>query len=89
MPEKTAIKTSIGTLYVRHMYISDRQYFEIEDAEDRGRAVVLRLVGRESNKENDAPLSEEDLGALTITDFEALTPAIAKQNNWSYLLRAR
>ncbi|SFL94532.1 hypothetical protein [Nitrosomonas communis] len=79
---KAAVKTSISTLYVRHVIDTDWKSFEIDDAYELGRAGVRQLSSRIENNRDSAPLSEEDLNAFNEADYLLLVPVISKQNGW-------
>lgn len=62
LPAKAVVKTSLGSLYVRHAYSSDRKHFEIDDNRELGKAVVRQLSSRSEDKNDNGPLTEEYLG---------------------------
>lgn len=85
IPEKAAVSTSLGILYVRPIYISDSNVFESDDAAELGRAVVRKVASRMQDKRDITPLADEDLDALLDTDFEVLAPVVAEKNHWDAL----
>lgn len=85
MPEKTPIPTSLGTLYVRHIYVSDWKHLERNDSDELGKAIVGRVTSRLKDKGDDTALSDDDFAALVSTDFDVLAPAIAAQCGWGAL----
>jgi len=85
VPEKAAVSTSVGTLYVRPISISDSKVFECHEAADLGRAIVHMVTSRIQEKRDSTPLANEDFDALLETDIEALAPVIADKNNWEAL----
>lgn len=84
-PEKISIETSIGTLYVRNVFISDWGYLELEDAAEMGRVAIQRLCNRIQDKHDSSVLDDDDLSRLTDVDCQALAQAVAKQNRWREL----
>lgn len=82
LPNKAAVSTSIGTLYVRHANVSDLKSFNVESAHDLGKAVIRRLCNRNESKQDSSPLDERDLHTLTDSDIAALANAVAKQSGW-------
>jgi hypothetical protein len=87
VPEKAAVSTSLGTLYVRPITISisDSKVFECHEAAELGRAIVLKVASRIQDKRDSTSLADEDFDALLEADIEALAPVIADNNNWEAL----
>lgn len=85
LPAKGSITTSIGTIYTRHPYIGDWNYFELENADELALAAIQRLCNRIEDKQDSSPLDDVDLKLLTDTDIQALVQAIAKQSGWREL----
>ena len=69
LPAKAVVETSIGRIYVRHVYTSDWKQFESEDAVELGRSVVQQLCNRVEDKSESGPLEEKDLEELSEADF--------------------
>lgn len=82
LPAKASVRTSIGTLYIRYANTSDWKSFEIDDADELGRAAVRQLSSRVEDKHDSDPLAEKDLNALTEVDYHSLAPVISKQSGW-------
>lgn len=82
LPEKASVATSIGMLYVRHLYSSDWKYLESDDAVELGRSTLQRLCNRTEDKSESSPLLDEDMRLLNDADYQVLAQAIAKQNGW-------
>jgi hypothetical protein len=82
IPDKTPVQTSLGPLYVRHIYTSDWKHLESKDLAEVGKIIVCRLVSRFEDKSNDTPLSEDDMEAIVDADLDALAPTIVKQCGW-------
>lgn len=82
LPAKAVVETSIGRLYIRHVYTSDWKHFGSEDAHELGRSVVQHLCSRIEDKNESGPLGEMDLEELSEADFCSLVPVIAKKNGW-------
>lgn len=85
LPAKASIATSLGTLYVRHLYSSDWKYLEHDDAVELGRVSVQRLCNRIEDKHDSNPLLDDDLKLLSDADYQLLVQAIAKQSGWREL----
>lgn len=85
VPEKAAVSTSLGTLYVRPISISDSKVFGCHEAAELGRAIVLKVASRIQDKRDSTPLADEDFDALLEVDIKALVPVIADKNNWEAL----
>jgi hypothetical protein len=82
LPAKAVVETSIGRIYVRHVYTSDWKQFESEDAVELGRSVVQHLCNRVEDKSESGPLEEKDLEELSEADFCSLVPVVAQKNGW-------
>ena len=89
LPEKAGVPTSLGTLYVRHIYGSDWKHFEGDDSNALGRAAVQRLTTRAQDKRDSSPLTDDDVNALLDEDYAALAPAISKRSGWGGLPAGR
>ncbi|MNL97160.1 hypothetical protein D3C81_69950 [compost metagenome] len=85
IPEKVAVPTSLGILYVRSTHISDLKDFEIDDTAELGRVAIRKLASRVQDKRDSTPLMDEDVDALLGADFQILAPAVAKKSNWGEL----
>lgn len=64
IPEKSEVKTSLGSLYVRSAHRGDWKHFESDDQTELGKMALQRLVSREQNKKGNATLSDEDFKSL-------------------------
>jgi len=85
IPEKVAVPTSLGILYLRSVHISDFKDFEVGDTAELGRIVVRKLANRVQDKRDRTPLKEDDVDVLLDADFQILAPAVANKNNWDEL----
>jgi hypothetical protein len=85
LPDKSAVETSLGTLYVRHANTADWKQLDIDDAQELGRTVVRLLSNRVEDKNDRGPLSEEDFAALVEVDIHLLARVLGKQNSWGEL----
>lgn len=82
LPDRKPVETSVGTLYVRHAYVSDLGEFKPGDPASVGALAIRRLTSRSSNKGDKEQLPEEDWGALNAHDINLLAPVIAKASGW-------
>ncbi|MGD9756428.1 MAG: hypothetical protein AB7U71_02770 [Comamonas sp.] len=82
IPEKSPASTSLGTLYVRHINISDWGKLNVNDSEEIGRCAITLLTSRTEEKLDKAPLSDEDSAALTSDDVSTLALAICEKCAW-------
>jgi len=82
LPDRKPVETSVGTLYVRHAYVSDLGEFKPGDPASVGALAIRRLTSRSSNKGDKEQLPEEDWGALNASDINLLAPVIAKASGW-------
>lgn len=85
LPAKSAVESSLGTLYVRHANTADWKHLGSDDAQELGRTAVRRLSNRVEDKNDSGPLSEEDFAALVEADIHSLVPVLAKQSDWGEL----
>lgn len=85
LPEKAAVPTSLGMLYVRHVYGSDWEHLEGDDEAELGKAAVRRLSSRVQQKRDSSPLADDDVDAMVDADYAALAPVIAKKSGWGEL----
>lgn len=85
LPTKAAVATSLGTLYIRHVYTSDWKHLESDDAENLGKAAVRQLCSRNEDKRNSEPLATDEVDALNEADLQVLVPVIAKRSGWGHL----
>lgn len=85
LPAKASVDTSIGTIYVRHAYTSDWEFFDTKDVVELGRVSVQRLCSRFEDKHDSSPLLDDDLNSLSDADYQALVQTIAKQSGWREL----
>lgn len=84
IPEKTAVPTSLGTLYVRSPDIASIPGFPDIDDDELGRRLVAQSTSRILDKQDASSLSEEDAQALGDHDLSALTRAIATHSRWGF-----
>lgn len=83
MPTKTAVPTSLGTLFVRGLSQEDWRHFgEVTEPQALGCSAVHRLCGRVEDQSDRTGLSDEDHSRLTEADIDALIPAIVRRNGW-------
>lgn len=85
LPAKASVNTSIGTIYVRHAYTNDWEFFDTNDVVELGRVSVQRLCNRFEGKRDSSPLLDDDLNSLSDADYQALVQTIAKQSGWREL----
>jgi hypothetical protein len=87
LPEKEAVSTSLGPLFVRHLTASDLP--PLDGREDLGAAVLKLLVGRNREKTDHSGLSDEDFAALSEADIAVLVPVAIVKSGWPPLEGAR
>ena len=80
VPEKQAIKTSLGTVYVRHPTVRELAF--LEGREDLGDAVLRLVVGRSADKTDRTGLPDKDFVALEDADIALLVPAAIRMCGW-------
>lgn len=85
IPDKAAVNTSLGSLYVRNINLKDWKHFTTTDSLELGRIAVQKLTSRTQDKRDYSSLSDEDINALREDDYIALTPVIAQKNGWGSL----
>lgn len=85
IPDKTAVNTSLGLVYVRRINIGDWQQLKNSDLIELGKNAIQMLTSRVQNKRDNSGLSTRDIEALEDMDILALAPAIAKTNQWENL----
>lgn len=82
IPDKSPASTSLGTLYVRHINISDWGQLQGKDSEEIGRCAITLLTSRTEDKLDKNPLSDVDSAALTSDDVSILALAISEKCTW-------
>lgn len=80
VPEKQEVKTSLGTVYVRHPAVRELAF--LEGREDLGDAVLRLVVGRSADKADHTGLPDKDFAALKDADIALLVPAAIRMCGW-------
>ncbi len=85
LPAKVPVETTLGTIYVRYMNVSDWKHVANVSSDELGKTILDRLSSRNQERGKDDPLSTAELDALSEDDLKALAQAIANQSRWGNL----
>lgn len=85
IPKKSAVETSIGTLYVRAPTWREWSSLDDKEAPLVGSTAIRLLTNRNPDREDASPLDDRDMVALLPEDLSMLATVLTKRNDWDDL----